>query len=251
MRPVAELMYIDFIGVCMDQIINQAAKLHFMTGGQAKIPMVLMLPMGSGRRNAGQHSQCLESMLTHVPGLKVTAPATPYDAAGLFRASIRDDDPVMFLGHKLIYNLEGEVPDGDYVVPIGEAAIRREGDDVTLLAWSRQVLYALDAAQELASIGINTEVIDLRSLVPLDWGTIRDSVAKTGRVVISEECVKRGGYASEIAAQISEELFDCLKAPVKRVGARNIVPPFSPPLEDVFFPHPADIVHAAKSVCQR
>jgi pyruvate dehydrogenase E1 component beta subunit len=248
MRPVAELMYIDFIGVCMDQIINQAAKFHFMTGGQVKIPMVLLMTMGSGRRNAGQHSQCLESMLAHTPGLKLVAPTTPYDAAGLLRASIRDDDPVMFIGHKFLYNIEGEVPEEDYMVPLGKGALRREGKDVTIIAWSRQVNYALEAALLLEKEGVQAEIIDLRSLVPLDWQLISDSVKKTGHVVISEECVKRGGYGSEIASQIADELFFNLKAPIKVVGAHNIVPPFSFPLEDAFFPHPVDIFNVAKLI---
>jgi pyruvate/2-oxoglutarate/acetoin dehydrogenase E1 component len=251
MRPVVELMYIDFIGVCMDQIINQAAKMRYMTGGQVSIPMVLRLPMGSGRRNAGQHSQCLESMLAHVPGLKMVAPTTPYDAKGLLKAAIRDDDPVMFLDHKFLFGVKGEVPEDDYVVPIGKAAVRREGKDLTIIAWSRQVLYALEAAEELKKEGIDAEVIDLRSLVPLDWETIADSVRKTHRVVVTEECVKRGGYGAEISAQIAEELFAELEQSVARIGALNIVPPFSPPLEDAFFPHPKDIVETAKKVMKK
>ena len=245
MRPVAELMYIDFIGVCMDQIINQAAKMHFMTGGQVSVPMV---PMGSGRRNAGQHSQNLESMLTHVPGLKVVAPITPYDAKGMLAAAIRDDDPVIMLEHKLCYNEKGEVPDEDYIVPFGQAAIRREGSDVTLIGWSRQVLYELEAAELLAGEGISCEVVDVRSLVPLDFETIEKSVRKTGRALVSQECVNRGGYGGEISAQISEFLFDALKAPVVRLGAKNICPPFAHTLEDAFFPHVDDIAAAVRNM---
>lgn len=248
MRPVAELMYIDFIGVCMDQIINQAAKMHFMTGGQVSVPMVLRVPMGSGRRNAGQHSQNLESMLTHVPGLKVVAPITPYDAKGMLAAAIRDDDPVIMLEHKLCYNEKGEVPDEDYIVPFGQAAIRREGTDVTLIGWSRQVLYELEAAEILAREGISCEVVDIRSLVPLDFETIEKSVRKTGRALVSQECVNRGGYGGEISAQISEFLFDALKAPVVRLGAKNICPPFAHTLEDAFFPHVDDIVTAVRKM---
>ena len=192
MRPVAELMYIDFIGVCMDQIINQAAKMHYMTGGQVSVPMVLRVPMGSGRRNAGQHSQNLESLLTHIPGLKVVAPITPYDAKGMLAAAIRDDDPVVMLEHKLCYNIKGEVPDEDYIVPFGQAAVRREGTDVTLIGWSRQVLYELEAAEILAKQGISCEVVDIRSLVPLDFETIARSVRKTGRALVSQECVNLG-----------------------------------------------------------
>ena len=248
MRPVAELMYIDFIGVCMDQIINQAAKMHYMTGGQVSVPMVLRLPMGSGRRNAGQHSQNLESLLTHIPGLKVIAPITPYDAKGMFIAAIRDDDPVVMIEHKLCYNIKGEVPDEDYTVPFGKAAIRREGTDVTLIAWSRQVLNELEAAEILAKEGISAEVIDIRSLVPLDFDTIAQSVRKTGRALVSQECVNRGGYGGEISAQISEHLFEALKAPVVRLGAMNIVPPFAHTLEEAYFPHTDDIVSAVRNM---
>lgn len=248
MRPVAELMYIDFIGVCMDQIINQAAKMCYMTGGQISVPMVLRLPMGSGRRNAGQHSQNLESLLTHIPGLKVIAPITPYDAKGMLTAAIRDDDPVVMIEHKLCYNIQGEVPEEDYVVPFGKAAVRREGTDVTLIGWSRQVLNELEAAEILAGDGISAEVIDIRSLVPLDFETIAASVRKTGRVLVAQECVNRGGYGGEISAQIAENLFDALKVPVVRIGAKNIVPPFAHTLEDAFFPHTEDIVAAVRNM---
>ncbi len=251
MRPVAELMYIDFIGVCMDQIINQAAKMHYMTGGQVSVPMVLRVPMGSGRRNAGQHSQNLESLLTHIPGLKVVAPITPYDAKGMLAAAIRDDDPVVMLEHKLCYNIKGEVPDEDYIVPFGQAAVRREGTDVTLIGWSRQVLYELEAAEILAKQGISCEVVDIRSLVPLDFETIARSVRKTGRALVSQECVNRGGYGGEISAQISEFLFDSLKAPVVRLGAKNTCPPFAHTLEDAFFPHVDDIVAAVSGMMKR
>ena len=251
MRPVAELMYIDFIGVCMDQIINQAAKMHYMTGGQVSVPMVLRVPMGSGRRNAGQHSQNLESLLTHIPGLKVVAPITPYDAKGMLAAAIRDDDPVVMLEHKLCYNIKGEVPDEDYIVPFGQAAVRREVTDVTLIGWSRQVLYELEAAEILAKQGISCEVVDIRSLVPLDFETIARSVRKTGRALVSQECVNRGGYGGEISAQISEFLFDSLKAPVVRLGAKNTCPPFAHTLEDAFFPHVDDIVAAVSGMMKR
>ncbi|MCI9648859.1 alpha-ketoacid dehydrogenase subunit beta [Oscillibacter sp.] len=251
MRPVAELMYIDFIGVCMDQIINQAAKMCYMTGGQIGVPMVLRLPMGSGRRNAGQHSQNLESLLTHIPGLKVVAPITPYDAKGMLTAAIRDEDPVVMLEHKLCYNIQGEVPEGDYTVPFGQAAVRREGTDVTLIGWSRQVLNELEAAETLEKEGISAEVVDIRSLVPLDFETIAASVTKTGRALVAQECVNRGGYGGEISAQISENLFDRLKAPVMRIGAKNIVPPFAHTLEDAFFPNTADIVSAVREMMKK
>jgi pyruvate/2-oxoglutarate/acetoin dehydrogenase E1 component len=251
LRPVVELMYIDFIGVCMDQVMNQAAKIRYMTGGQVKVPMVIRAPMGSGRRNAGQHSQCLETLFTHIPGLKVVSPSTPGEAKGLLKTAIRDDDPVIFIEHKLLYSQKGEVSGVEELIPLGQAAVKRAGPDVTIIAWSQQVLYALEAAKELQDQGIDAEVIDLRSLVPLDWETIRESVAKTHHVVVVQEGCKRSGYAGEIAAQIGEELFDELDAPVVRVAARNIVPPFSPPLEDAFFPHAADIVAAVRKVVGR
>jgi pyruvate dehydrogenase E1 component beta subunit len=247
-RPVVELMYVDFISVAMDPVMNQAAKMRYMTGGQVHVPMVVRAPMGSGRRNAGQHSQCLETLFTHIPGLKVVCPSTAADAKGLIKAAIRDDDPVIFLEHKLLYATKGEIPEGEHVIPLGVADVKREGKDVTIITWSRQVFFALDAAKELEKDGIDVEVIDLRTLVPLDWETIKKSVAKTHNVVVVQEGVKRSGFAGEISAQIMEELFDELDAPVERVAALNIVPPFSPTLEDVFFPHVDDIVKAVKKV---
>lgn len=247
-RPVVELMYVDFIGVAMDPVMNQAAKMRYMTGGQVNVPMVLRAPMGSGRRNAGQHSQCLETLFTNIPGLKVVCPSTAADAKGLIKSAIRDDDPVIFLEHKLLYATKGEIPEGEYVIPIGQADVKREGKDVTIITWSRQVFFALDAAKQLEKDGIDVEVIDLRTLVPLDWETIKKSVVKTHNVVIVQEGVKRSGFAGEISAQIMEELFDELDSPVERVAALNIVPPFSPTLEDAFFPNADDIVKAVKKV---
>ena len=251
LRPVVELMYVDFIGVCMDPVMHQAAKMRYMTGGQISVPMVIRAPMGSGRRNAGQHSQCLETLFTHIPGLKVVAPSNPADAKALLKAAIRDDDPVIFLEHKLLYAIKGEVPDEEEVIPLGKAKIIRTGTDVTILSWSRQVNFALQAAEQLIKEGISAEVIDLRSLVPLDWETIAGSVRKTHNVIIVQEGVKRSGYAGEIAAQIQEELFDELDSPVGRVAAKNVVPPFSPPLEDAFFPHEIDIIeYAHRQLCR-
>lgn len=245
-RPVVELMYDDFITVALDPVMNQAAKLRYMTGGQVKVPMVLRAPMGAGRRNAGQHSQCLESLFTHIPGLKVVCPSTAKDAKGLIKAAIRDDDPVIFLEHKLLYAKKEEIPEEEYIIPLGEADVKREGNDVTIITWSRQVYFALDAAEELAKEGIDAEVVDLRTLVPLDWEAIKKSVCKTHNVIIVEEGVKRGGVGAEIAAQIMEELFDELDSPVGRVAGLNVVSPFSPPLEDAVFPHQEDIVAAVK-----
>ena len=226
LRPVVEWMYDDFITVCLDPVMNQAAKMRYMTGGQVKIPIVFRAPIGAGRRNAGQHSQCLEALFTHIPGLK-------------------DDDPVIFLEHKLLYAKKEQIPDGEYLIPLGKADVKRPGKDLTILTWSRQVYFSLEAAETLAAQGIDAEVVDLRTLVPLDWEAIRASVQKTGNVMVVEEGVRRGGVGAELAAEIQEELFDDLDAPVARVAGANIVPPFSPPLEDVMFPHPADIVAAA------
>ena len=251
LRPVVELMYVDFAGVCFDPIINQAAKMRYMTGGQVSVPMVIRAPQGAGRRNAGQHSQSLEALFTHIPGLKVVLPSTPYDAKGLLKTAIRENDPVMFIEHKLLYATKGEVPEEEYLIPLGKANIKRPGKDVTILAYSRQVQFALQAAKELAELGIDAEVIDLRSLVPLDWESIAASVAKTHRVAIVQEAVQRGGYAGEIAAQIMEQLFDELDAPVKRIAGLNVVPPFSPALEDLIYPGPAEIVAGVKALCGR
>ena len=202
LRPIVELMYVDFAPICFDPIVNQAAKMRYMTGGQVKVPLVIRAPGGAGRRNAGQHSQSFEALFTHIPGLKVVAPATPYDAKGLLKSAIREDDPVMFLEHKILYAQKGEVPETEYLIPLGKADVKRQGKDVTIIAYSRQVVFALEAAKELAAQGIEAEVIDLRTLVPLDWETIETSVKKTHRVVVVQEAVKRGGYAGEIATQI-------------------------------------------------
>jgi pyruvate/2-oxoglutarate/acetoin dehydrogenase E1 component len=251
LRPVVEVMSIDFIGVCMDQVMNQAAKMRYMTGGQVKVPLVLRTEMGAGTRNAGQHTQCLETLFTHFPGLKVVCPSTPAEAKGLLKTAIRDDDPVVFIEHKLLYHIKGEVSDEERLVPLGKAAVKRPGKDITIITWSRQVLFALEAAAELEKDGIDAEVLDLRSLVPLDWEAIKASVAKTHKVVIVQEGYKRSGYAGEISAQIMEELFDELEAPVLRVAALNVVAPFSPPLEDVYFPHAGDIVIAVKKLLNK
>ncbi len=250
-RPVVELMYDDFIMVAADPILNQAAKMRYMTGGQATVPMVLRLPMGAGRRNAGQHSQCLENIFCHTPGLKVVAPSTAADAKGLLKSAVRDDDPVMFMEHKLLYAKKEELPEGEYTIPLGVADVKNEGTDLTIITWSRQVYFALEAAEELAKEGIHVEVLDLRTLVPLDWDAILKSVSKTHNVIVLSEEVKRGSYAGEISAQIAEELFDELDAPVERVCGLNIVSPFSPTLEDENFPHPADIVKAVKKVLNK
>lgn len=251
MRPVVELMYNDFATVAADPLLNQAAKMRYMTGGQATVPMVLRAPMGSGRRNAGQHSQSLENFFCHFPGLKVVAPCTAKDAKGLLKTAIRDNDPVIFLEHKLLYARKEEIPEEEYTIPLGLADVKREGKDLTIITWSREVNFALEAAKTLEAEGIDVEVLDLRSLVPLDWDAIVKSVSKTHNVIIVSEEVKRGSYAGEISAQIAEELLDELDAPVERVCGLNIVSPFSPTLEDENFPHPETIVKAVKHVLNK
>ena len=251
MRPVVELMYNDFATVAADPLLTQAAKMRYMTGGQATVPMVLRAPMGAGRRNAGQHSQSLENLFCHFPGLKVVAPCTAKDAKGLLKTAIRDDDPVIFLEHKLLYARKEEIPEEEYTIPLGLADVKREGKDLTVITWSREVNFALEAAKTLEAEGIDVEVLDLRSLVPLDWDAIVKSVSKTHNVIIVSEEVKRGSYAGELSAQIAEELFDELDAPVERVCGLNICSPFSPTLEDENFPHPETIVKAVKRVLNK
>jgi len=251
MRPVVELMYDDFATVAADPLLNQAAKMRYMSGGQATVPMVLRAPMGAGRRNAGQHSQSLENFFCHFPGLKVIAPCSAKDAKGMLKTAIRDDDPVIVLEHKLLYAKKEEIPEEEYLIPLGLADVKREGKDLTIITWSREVNFSLEAAKTLAAEGIDVEVLDLRSLVPLDWDAIVKSVSKTHNVIIVSEEVKRGSYAGEISAQIAEELFDELDAPVERVCGLNICSPFSPTLEDENFPHPETIVKAVKRVLNK
>jgi len=246
LRPVCEIMFVDFIGVALDQLFNQAAKMRYMFGGKAKIPMVLRAPQGAGIGAAAQHSQSLEAWFMHVPGLKVAIPSTPYDAKGLLIAAIRDDNPVVFLEHKLLYGIEGEVPDQPYTVEFGKAAVVREGTDVTLVATAKMVHTALDAAAQLAEMGISAEVIDPRTLLPLDTATMVNSVKKTHGLVIVHEAVKFAGAGAEIAAQVAEQAFDYLDAPIVRVAAPFTPVPFSVPLENAFIPNAADIVEAVK-----
>ena len=251
LRPVVELMYNDFISVCLDPVMNQAAKIRYMTGGQVNVPMVIRAPFGAGRRNAGQHSQCLEALFAHIPGLKVVCPCTPKDAKGLIKAAVRDNDPVIFLEHKLLYAKKDEVPDEEYIIPLGKGEIKKEGKDVTVITWSRQVNFSLEAADKLKEEGIDVEVLDLRTLVPLDFDLIKESVSKTHNVVIVEEDVTRLGFGAEISAQIMEELFDELDSPVLRVAGANVVSPFSPSLEDAVFPQVDDIVAGVKKALNK
>jgi len=246
LRPVAEIMFMDFVGVTMDQIYNQAAKMRYMFGGKAKIPMVIRTACGAGGSAAAQHSQSLEAWFMHVPGLKVVAPSTAYDAKGLLISSIRDDNPVIFVEHKFIYDLEGEVPEDIYTIPLGKADVKRQGSDVTVIATMAMVHKALEAAEELSKEGISVEVIDPRTLQPLDGETIIESVKKTHKVVIVHEAVKFAGPGAEIAAMIAEEAFDYLDAPIKRVAAPFTPVPFSPVLEQAYIPSREKIIAAVK-----
>lgn len=247
LRPVVELMFIGFMGVCLDQIVNQAAKIRYMFGGKARIPLVIRTMIGAGFRAAAQHSDSIYSTFVHFPGLKVVAPATPADAKGLLIAAIRDDDPVIFCEHKLLYDMKGPVPEGEYVIPLGQAEVKREGGDVTIVAISRMVLHALEAAERLAQQGISAEVIDLRSLSPLDEETVLQSVRKTGRLVVVDEDNPRCSVAGDIATLAAAQALEFLNAPVKLVTPPHTPVPFSPALEDIYVPSPERIVAAARA----
>jgi pyruvate dehydrogenase E1 component beta subunit len=249
MRPVLEIMFIDFITLALDQLVNAAAKAHFMSGGQVTVPLVLRTQGGAGYRGAAQHSQSLESWLAHVPGLKVVMPSRPADAAGLLAAAIADPNPVVFIENKTLYFRKGEVLDPAPLVPIGSAATLRPGGDVTIVALSRLVDDALAAADRLsAEDGVEAEVIDPRTLVPLDLEAIVASVERTGRLVVAHEAVEHGGFGAEIAAQVQAAAFDFLDAPIARVGAPFAPVPFSPPLEDAYLPGSADVVLAVREM---
>jgi len=247
-RPVAEIMYIDFMTFCMDQVVNQAAKMRYMFGGKIKVPMVIRTQGGAGTFCAAQHSESLESWFIHVPGLKVVMPSTPYDAKGLLKSSIRDDNVVIFIEHNLLYNTKGHVPEEEYLLPIGAADVKRQGDDVTIITYSRMVLTVLEAARELDKEGISAEVIDLRTLSPMDIDTITDSVKKTGRAVICEADCKTGGVGAEISSQIVERAFDYLDGPVVRVAGRDAPIPYSPKLERIAVPGKDEIIEAVKKL---
>jgi pyruvate dehydrogenase E1 component beta subunit len=249
MRPVAEIMYMDFITCCMDELVNQAAKIKYMTGGKIKLPLTVRMAIGAGFSAAAQHSQSLEALLAHIPGLKIVMPSTPYDAKGLLKSAIRDDDPVIFLEHKKLYDgLQGEVPEEDYLISLGSADVKREGQDVTIIATSDMVHKAIVAAETLSEEGIDVEVIDLRCLVPLDKKTILESVMKTNKVVITEEAVKRNGFSANVAAMIIDEAFEYLDAPIKRVCSMNTPVPFSPVLEAEYLPNTENICQAVRTI---
>jgi pyruvate/2-oxoglutarate/acetoin dehydrogenase E1 component len=249
LRPVVELMYMDFALMASDQISNQAAKWHYMSGASVEIPLVYRASVGGGKGYGGQHSQTLESIFAHVPGLYVVYPSTPYDAKGLLKSAIRDNNPILFVESQLLYGIKGPVPEEDYTVPLGVANVAREGKDVTLVAWGPAAPDALKAADILASeSGVQAEVIDIRCLVPLDIETILASVRKTGRCVVASQCIGIGSFTGEIASTIMERAFDALDAPVIRVGAANGISPQSHVLEIAFLPHAADIVAAARKI---
>jgi len=248
MRPIAEIMFGDLSALAMDQIANQAAKLRYMFGGQTRVPLVIRMPFGAGVNIAAHHSQSLEAWFMHVPGLKIAMPSTPYDAKGLLKTAIRDDNPVMFFEHKLLYSINGEVPEEEYTVPFGLADVKREGEDVTIFATLYMVHKSLTAAEELRKQGISAEVVDPRTLVPLDKRAIVNSVKKTGRIVIVTEDSKTGGVSAEISAVIAEEAIDYLDAPIKRVAEPDTPIPFSPPLEKFVIPDENRIMQAVKEV---
>lgn len=247
-RPVAEIMYVDFMTLAMDQFVNQAAKNRYMFGGKTTVPMVLRTEGGAGRGIAAQHSQSLEAWFVHVPGVLVVMPATPYDAKGLLKTAIRSDDPVLFIEHKMLYKTKGEVPDGEYTVPFGRAAVTRRGADVTVVSYSRMANVSLEACEAVAAEGVDAEVIDLRTLKPLDMATVLDSVRKTGRVVLVSEGCRNGNAVCEVAMRINEHAFDYLDAPIVRVCASDTPVPMSPALEEAMVPDAARIAEAIRGV---
>lgn len=246
LKPVAEIMYMDFVTICLDQIATNAAKMRFMSGGKLKVPFVLRTQYSLGRMHGAQHSQFYPSIFFQVPGVKVVLPSTPHDAKGLLKASIREDNPVVFVESGALYRTKGPVPEEEYVLPLGQCDIKRKGDDLTIVAVSRVVGEALAAATKLEEQGISTEVIDPRTIQPLDSNTIVESVKRTGRLIIASDDVKSGGIGSEIAAIVVEEAFDSLDAPILRVASANMPIPFSPTLEQAYMPNAQKIVEAAK-----
>jgi acetoin:2,6-dichlorophenolindophenol oxidoreductase subunit beta len=251
LRPVVDIMFGDFITLTMDQMVNQAAKIHYMSGGKWRVPMVMRTTMGATRRSAAQHSQSLHAWYCHVPGLKVVLPATPYDAKGLLKSAIRDENPVVFFEDKMMYKLKGPVPTAEYTLPLGVADVKRVGEDISLIATSSMVQVALGAAVLLEAIGVSAEVIDPRTLWPLDEKTLVDSAKKTSRAIILDEGYERYGVTAELAAVIAAGAFYDLDAPVKRMGAMHVPIPFSPPLEDVTVPTEQTVFEAARALCGR
>ena len=251
MRPVVDIMFGDFATLIMDQMVNQAAKTHYMSGGKLKVPMVLRTTLGAGRRSAAQHSQSLHAWFSHIPGLKVAVPATPYDAKGLMKTAIREDNPVIIFEDKMMYQLKGAVPAEDYTIPFGVADVKRAGEDITIVATSSMVHVALDAATQLAELGISAEVIDPRTTSPLDRQTLIDSAKKTSRALVVDEGHRSYGVTAEIASTIADGAFYYLDAPVKRMGAMDVPVPFSPVLEDQTIPTAEGVVEMVKTLCGR
>ena len=251
LRPVVDIMFGDFLTLVMDQLVNQAAKVHYMSGGAWKVPMVLRTTLGASRRSAAQHSQSLQAWLSHVPGLKVVLPSTPYDAKGLLKTAIRDDNPVIFFEDKMMFRLKGPVPVEDYTIPLGLADIKREGEDISIVATSSMVQVALGAAKLLEEIGISAEVVDPRTTWPLDEKTLIESAKKTSRAIVLDEGYERYGVTAEIASVIATGAFYDLDAPVKRIGAMHVPIPFSPPLEDATIPTEKTVFEAARAMCKR
>ena len=251
LRPVVDIMFGDFLTLIMDQLVNQAAKVHYMSGGAWKVPMVLRTTLGASRRSAAQHSQSLQAWLSHVPGLKVVLPSTPYDAKGLMKTAIRDNNPVIFFEDKMMFRQKGPVPAEDYTIPFGVADIKREGDDITLVATSSMVQVALGAAKMLEEIGVSAEVVDPRTTWPLDEKTLIESARKTSRAIVLDEGYEKYGITAEIASVIATGAFYDLDAPVKRIGAMHVPIPFSPPLEDATIPTEKAVFEAARAMCKR
>lgn len=249
LRPVVDIMFGDFIALVMDQMANQAAKVHYMSGGKWKVPLVMRTTLGATRRSAAQHSQSLHAWFSHVPGLKVVLPSTPYDAKGLMKSAIRDDNPVIVFEDKMMYKLKGSVPSQEYTIPLGVADVKREGDDITLVATSSMVQVALGAAKMLEEVGISAEVVDPRTMWPLDEETLIESVKKTSRAIVIDEGYARYGVTAELASVIAEGAFHYLDKPVKRIGAMHVPIPFSPPLEDVTVPTEQMVFEAARGMC--
>jgi pyruvate dehydrogenase E1 component beta subunit len=249
MRPVVDIMFGDFIGLTMDQMVNQAAKVHYMSGGKWKVPMVMRATLGATRRSAAQHSQSLHAWFCHVPGLKVVLPSTPYDAKGLLKSAIRDENPVVFFEDKMMFRFKGPVPAEEYTIPLGVADVKREGTDITLVATSSMVHVALGAAKLLEEYDISAEVVDPRTLWPLDEEKLIESAKKTSRVIVIDEGYGRYGATAELASVIAEGAFFDLEAPVKRMGAMHVPIPFSPPLEDATVPTEKSVCEAARALC--
>ena len=251
LRPVVDIMFGDFLTLTMDQMVNQAAKVHYMSGGKWKVPMVIRTTLGATRRSAAQHSQSLHALVSHIPGLKVVLPSTPYDAKGLLKTAIRDPNPVVFFEDKMMYKLKGPVPAGEYLIPLGVADVKREGSDITIVATSSMVQVALGAASMLEEIGISAEVIDPRTMWPLDEKTLIESAKKTSKAIVVDEGYQRYGVTAEIASVIATGAFYDLDVPVKRIGAMHVPVPFSPQLEDATIPSEKQVFEAARAMCKR